>query len=82
MLNFSREVYVTGAVRKRSTKDREKEYTLVTVLGDDGVSESCLYLGSEECLKGLEVMKKYNVAFCYTGGKYPRLEIVSVEGKK
>ena len=80
MLNFEREVIITGIERKTNT-EKGTSYILIHVLGDEGVTISPIYKGDENKVFDVKKMEKYYCSFSFVGGKYPRLEILDIKVK-
>lgn len=77
MLEFTKQLIVTGAEQR--TKKDGSTYILIHVLGDSGVTVSCLYKGDSNKVLNLEKMKVHNISFSLNVGKYTQLTIADID---
>jgi hypothetical protein len=76
MLEFERKVMITGA-EQRQKKDGTS-YILIHVMGDNGVTLSCMYKGDANKVMGLEKMSDYSVKFSISVGQYTQFNVVDI----
>lgn len=78
MIEFSKKLIITGA-EQRTNKNTNNTYILVHVMGDNGVTISCMYKGDPNKIMGLKKMQHYDVTFAINVGQYTHLNVLDIQ---
>ena len=81
MIEFTKKLMITGA-EQRTNKSTNNTYILVHVMGENGVTISCMYKGDANKIMNLKKMQTYEVTFSINVSQYTHLNVLDINDCK